>query len=205
MIKKPYTFYDDLVDIGYHKWLIQGDNVPLFAVIVPPLAFFCGALAVFFIDLWSYLDDWDLYEAGLYYGDSEPTFNFSSLILPIIIATIAIVLFIFLFTIYSKCKQGKMEKTAIRYSSYRMHFVFGPRGEETMPIIPTYCVRHIHVHNRGYKDQYGNKVMDKYSVGTMTITYIDENNETKKFKIKNLAQAYIVGQKMIEIIKGGNF
>ena len=179
--------------------------MPLFVVIVPPAAFFCGALGVFFINLWSYLDDWDMYEAGLYYGDGEPTFNFSSLILPIIIATIAIVLFIYLFSIYRRCKQGTMERTAIRYSSYRMHFVFGPRGAETMPVIPTYCVKHIHVDAHWRRDQYGNKEVDRYSVGHITITYLDEKNETKKFKIKNVAQACIVGEKMVEIIKGGSF
>lgn len=203
MIKKAYTFYDDLVTIGSHRWLIQGEEIPLPAVIIPPLGFFAGGLAVFFIDLWSYYDDWDLYEAGLY--SEEPVFNPSSLVITIVMASIAIFLFAFFMYLRSNIKKGNIEKTAIRYSFLRMHFVFGPRGKEAMPVIPTYCVRHIHVICGSYKNAYGNKEIDRYSRGHIEITYIDEDNKTKKYKIKNIDQAMIVGEKMLEICRGGSF
>lgn len=201
MIKKPYTFYDDLVTIGSHRWLIQGEEIPLPAVIIPPLGFFLGGLAVFFIDLWSYYDDWDLYEAGLY--SEEPVFNPSSLIITIIMVAISIFLFTFFMYLRSNIKKGNIEKTAIRYSFLRMHFVFGPRGNKEMPAIPTYRIKHIHVYTRGMKNAVGEIVSDSYASGRIEITYIDENDKIKKYNIKNIDQAYLVGKKMAEIVQGG--
>lgn len=205
MIKKPYTFYDDLVTIGSHKWIIHGEEIPLVAIIVPPLGFFLGGLAVFLIDLWSYYDDWKLYDMGLYWGDGEPTFNPTSLVISIVMASIAIILFSFFMYLRGNMKKGNIEKTAIRYSFLRMHFVFGPRGQKEMPAIPTYCVRHIQVYCGYHKDSHGNKILERYSRGNIEITYIDEKNATKKYKIKNIDEAMVVGEKMLAICKGGTF
>ena len=203
MIKKAYTFYDDLVTIGSHRWLIQGEEIPLPAVIIPPLGFFAGGLAVFFIDLWSYYDDWDLYEAGLY--SEEPVFNPSSLVITIIMVSIAIILFSFFMYLRVNMKKGNIEKTAIRYSFLRMHFVFGPKGNKEMPVIPTYRVRHIHILCPGHKDSNGQMIYHKYGKGHIVITYEDENNQLKKFKIKNIDEVGIVGEKMIAICQGGTY
>lgn len=205
MIKKPYTFYDDLVVVGSHRWLIQGDEIPLPVVIIPPLGFFLGGLAVFFIDLWSYYDDWKLYDMGLYFGDGEPTFNPTSLVISIVMASIAIILFTFFMFLRGNIEKGNIEKIAIRYSFLRMHFVFGARGKAEMPVIPTYCVRHIQVTCGYHRDSHGNKIPDQYSRGHIEITYIDENNKTKKYKIKNIDQAMVTGKKMLAIVQGGIF
>ena len=62
MLKKPFSYYDDLEEIGYHHTVFKNDQVPLLAVIIPPACFIGGGLMVFFMDLSFYLEDIELWE-----------------------------------------------------------------------------------------------------------------------------------------------
>ena len=46
MLKKPFSYYDDLEEIGYHHTVFKNDQVPLLAIIIPPGCFIGGGLMV---------------------------------------------------------------------------------------------------------------------------------------------------------------
>jgi len=203
MLKKPFSYYDDLEEIGYHHTVFKNDQVPLLAVIIPPGCFIGGGLMVFFMNLSFYLEDIELWEEGLYYLDSKPVFPFAGIFLPSFMIVIGLILLIFFLTLSKQYKSGIREKACIRYSPFNMHFVFGPRGEKEMPVIQTYRIKNIHIFCPGRKENNGEIIYQKYGKGYIIITFEDENNQIKKYKIKNIDEVGIVGDKMTAICKGG--
>ena len=193
MIKRPFSYYDDLVEIGYHNTIFRNDSVPLVALIVPPACFMGGGLMVFFMELSFYLDDVEMWEEGLYYLDEKPVFPFAGIFLPVFMFTIGLILLIFFLTLNHQFKTGTREKVCIRYSAYNMHFVIGARGEKEMTVIPTYLIRHVSA-----------KVNGNTGVGKITISYLDDE-KMKKHTIKNVYRAQYVGELICQIVNGGDY
>lgn len=205
MIKKPSQFYDDLVVVGGNPRAFSHTQFPLIVVIAPPSGFFLGGLAVFFINLWFYLDDLVLWEDGLYYRDSKPAFPWAGIVVPAVMVMTAIILFFLFLSFYLKGRRGSLRKNEIFYSPSTMHFVFGSKKMGEVPIIPAYRIRGIHIDGKGFLDAQDEMVADHDASGTLTISYREEDGKLAEFRIKNVAEALIVGERMQTILEGGDY